>query len=356
VVLKALRKEPSERYPTARELADDLQRFLDNRPILGRRPTPAERLRKLARRHPSLVGAGAVMLVLLSAASLVSALLIRGEQERTRAEQRNAEAAYRRERQRAEEAEARFRLARRSVDEMFRISQEELADRPGLEGPRKRMLWSVLAYYQEFLEQRREEEARADLLETKRRVEKILADLAVLRAASQLYLLCQSGVLDDLRLDDEQRPKVKKFCARVGKEWMESLGEVGRVPPAERGRRAVERARAYEAEVNRLLTPAQQARLWQIGLQAEGPGAFREPEVVAELKLTAEQRDQVRTIEEEALFGWMRGPRPGAPGAQEKSVNERLVAVLTEEQARRWRSLTGEPSKKAISPFPPPPR
>jgi serine/threonine protein kinase len=358
VVLKALRKEPAERYATARELADDLQRFLDNRPILARRPTVVERLRKLARRHPSLVGAAVVVLALLSMGSLLSALLIRGEQGRTRAEQRNAEAAYRRERQRAEEAEARFRLARRSVDEMFRISQEELADRPGLEGLRKRMLWTVLACYQEFLEQRREDaEAQAGLLETKRRVEKILADLAVLRTASQLHLLWQPGVLDDLRLSDEQLPKVKEFRARVGKEWRESLGEVGRVSPAERGRRAVERARAYEAEVNRLLTPAQQARLRQIGLQAEGPGAFREPEVVAELNLTAEQREQVRLIEEEALFGWMKGPRPGTtPGAREKSVNERLVAVLTEEQARRWRAMTGEPLKTAIAPFPPPPR
>jgi serine/threonine protein kinase len=353
VVLKALQKEPSERYPTARALADDLQRFLDNRPVLARRPTVGERLRKLARRHPSLVGAGVVVLVLLCAGSLVSTLLIGSEQERTRAEQQKTEEAYRRERQRAEEAESRFRLARRSVDEMFRISQEELADRPGLEGLRKRVLGTVLAYYQEFLQQRRDDpQALADLLDAKQRVEKILGDLAVLRAATQLYLLCQPAVLDDLGLADQQRPKVKEFCARVGKEWMESLADVGRLPPAERGRRAVARSRAYETEVNRLLTAAQQARLRQIGLQAQGPGAFREVEVVSALNLSVEQRDQIRTIEDEALFGWMRGPRPNTtPGTQEKSVNERLVAVLTQDQVRRWKALTGAPVKFPIAPF-----
>ncbi len=359
-MLKALGKESSERYPTARELADDLQRFLDNRPILARRPTAAERLRKLARRHPSLVGAAAVVLALLSIGSLTSTLLIRNEQGRTRVEQQNAEEAYRRERQRAEEAEARFRLARRSVDEMFRISQEELADRPGLEGLRKRLLWSVLAYYQEFLDQRRDDpEARADLLDAKQRVEKILADLAVLHAASQLYLLCQPSVLDDLGLGDEQRPRVSEFCSRVGKDWMESLADVGRLSPAERGRRALERARTYETEVNRLLTSSQRVRLRQIGLQAEGPGAFGEPEVVAELELTAQQRDRIRTIQDEALFSWMRGPRPSTPGGasrpafgKDKTANECIVAVLTEEQLRRWRAMTGEALKVPITPFP----
>jgi hypothetical protein len=113
------------------------------------------------------------------------------------------------------------------------------------------LLRSDLSYYQEFLDQRRDDpEARADLLDAKLRVEKILADLAVLRAASQLYLLCQPAVLDDLGLAAEQRPRVSEFCARVGKEWRESLADVVRLSLAERGRRALQRARAYETEVN----------------------------------------------------------------------------------------------------------
>src|SRR5262249_5737020 len=297
---------PSERYATAREMAEDLERFLDHRPILARRPTSIERLWKLGRRHPAVVGAGVLVLLLLFAASLVSTFLIRNEQARTSAEQQKTVEAYRRERQRAALAEARFRLARSSVDEMFRISQEELADRPGLERLRRRMLWSVLAYYQEFLEQRRDDpEAQADLLDAKQRVEKVIADLAVLRAASQLYLLCQPAVLDDLRITEEQRPKVKEFCARVGKEWMESLGDGKHMSLAERGRHAIERARTYEAEVQVLLTPEQRVRLHQIGLQAEGAMAFGEPEVVSQLQLTAEQRERIRTIQEDYFLGWM---------------------------------------------------
>ncbi len=183
IVLKAIRKEPSERYASACELADDLQRYLDNRPILARRPGPAERLRKWTRRHPSVVAAGAAMLVFLTVGSLASTAIIRRAQQRTQAAQEAAEAAYLRERQRAEEAESRFRLARRSADELIQVSEDELARRPGTEAIRKRLLTSALAYYQEFIELRRDDaDAQAELRDTKRKVERILADLAVLRA------------------------------------------------------------------------------------------------------------------------------------------------------------------------------
>ncbi len=38
IIIKAMAKDPSGRYATAQELADDLHRFLDDRPILARRP------------------------------------------------------------------------------------------------------------------------------------------------------------------------------------------------------------------------------------------------------------------------------------------------------------------------------
>src|SRR5438552_1753160 len=69
---------------TAGELAADLSRFLENKPILARRATMPERARKWIRRHPSVLAAGIVLLVLLAAGSFIAAWVIRGEKEKTR--------------------------------------------------------------------------------------------------------------------------------------------------------------------------------------------------------------------------------------------------------------------------------
>ena len=288
--------------------------------------------------------------ILLTAASLVSAALIRREQGKT-------EAAYRREHQRADEAEARFRLARRAVDELIRASEEELAHRPGMEGLRRRLLGSALAYYREFIAERRSDpDAQAELRDTTRRVETILADLAVLRAAGELYLLAQPTALDDLKLDEGQRRRVADLSARAGRRWVDAFGDPAHQPaPAERVRIALEQVRANETEMDAILTPLQRARLSQIALQSEGPTAFREPEVVEALGLTPAQRERIRVIEEEARFRQFRDIRTGkASDAAAMATINRIMAVLNPQQARRWGELAGEPIRGPLSVFPMP--
>jgi serine/threonine protein kinase len=63
IVLKAMSKDPAGRYATAQEFADDLGRFLDDRPILARRPGPMERSARWVRRHASALAVAVPMLI-----------------------------------------------------------------------------------------------------------------------------------------------------------------------------------------------------------------------------------------------------------------------------------------------------
>ena len=72
VIEKAIDRNPARRYQTAGALADDLQRFLDGRPIAARRATELERMWMWARRRPALAGLAAALVLCLLAGSVVS--------------------------------------------------------------------------------------------------------------------------------------------------------------------------------------------------------------------------------------------------------------------------------------------
>lgn len=65
IVTKAMAKNQTERYDTAQELADDLKRYLEDRPIRARRPTLVQRAAKWSRRHKPIVWSAAVSTFLL---------------------------------------------------------------------------------------------------------------------------------------------------------------------------------------------------------------------------------------------------------------------------------------------------
>ena len=65
IVLKAIAKEPAQRYASAEAMAEDLRRFLADRPVKARRTSGAERLWRWSRRNPALaVSLSSLFLVL----------------------------------------------------------------------------------------------------------------------------------------------------------------------------------------------------------------------------------------------------------------------------------------------------
>ncbi len=72
ICLKCLEKSPQRRYATALELADDLARFLDHRPIRARPIGRPARAARWCRRNPALAAASALAAACLAAAVGVS--------------------------------------------------------------------------------------------------------------------------------------------------------------------------------------------------------------------------------------------------------------------------------------------
>jgi WD40 repeat protein/tRNA A-37 threonylcarbamoyl transferase component Bud32 len=74
VVLKAIERDPARRYRSAGELAEDLRRFLEDRPIRARRASLGERAGRWCRRNPALAGVTALAAALLIAVAAVSSI------------------------------------------------------------------------------------------------------------------------------------------------------------------------------------------------------------------------------------------------------------------------------------------
>ncbi|GAB5535906.1 MAG: hypothetical protein Rubg2KO_21550 [Rubricoccaceae bacterium] len=96
ICLKALRKDPEQRYRSASELADDLENYLHGRPVWARRPTLRYRASRFIRRNRAPLAVAVSLVVTMLGglgASLWQARLAAVERDRATAEARRSEEA-----------------------------------------------------------------------------------------------------------------------------------------------------------------------------------------------------------------------------------------------------------------------
>lgn len=85
IVLKAIRKEPEQRYASVEQLSEDLGRYLDGFPVVARRGTRRYRAGKFIRRHRFGVAAATTFVVMLmTLGTALSLLSFRLAREKTR--------------------------------------------------------------------------------------------------------------------------------------------------------------------------------------------------------------------------------------------------------------------------------
>jgi tetratricopeptide (TPR) repeat protein/tRNA A-37 threonylcarbamoyl transferase component Bud32 len=147
IVLKAMAPEPEARYAIAQDLADDLRRFVEGRPVLAARPTVRERAARWARRHRAAVATAAVALGLALAGLVVAVALLWNERGKTQTALAQAQAGR-------ERAEQNFQRALGGATNMLM----ELDERPGeppLQGEalRQAVIQQGLRFFRNFIDE-----------------------------------------------------------------------------------------------------------------------------------------------------------------------------------------------------------
>jgi tetratricopeptide (TPR) repeat protein len=118
IVLKALEKDRTRRYETANGLAMDVQRYLNNEPVVARPPSRIYRLQKLVRRNKIVFSAGAIVAMTLVIGLGISTWLFFRERDARREQARlreQAEQSEKRENELREQAEAREKINQAAI-------------------------------------------------------------------------------------------------------------------------------------------------------------------------------------------------------------------------------------------------
>ncbi len=342
IVLKALAKSPSERYASAQEFADDLRRFLEDKPVRATRPSLTDQAIKWSRRHKAVVLSGIILLALTTLGLLGSTVMINR--------------AYKGEILKAKEAEKNLAHARRVVDFLTLISTEELNDNPEFLPVRQKLLNAALEYYQQFIDEHQNDATiREELDASSLRVQQILDVLAAQQEYTQIMLramlLENEAVQKDLRLSPNQKDKIWDMAAQLKDQRRQALTISLKLSANERSDKFKELAASQDKYLTVILKPDQIKRLKQIALQQHGVHAFAETEIATALGLSPDQKIQIRPLLVEAslrqkeINTQVMNPQEAEHKARKITTDTEatILALLTPDQKTTWKEIAGAP-------------
>lgn len=137
ICLKAMAREPADRYATAKDMVVDLERYLADEPVAAWREPISDRVRRWMRRHRPLVASAAVAALVALVVLAVSLVVIQRSYTRELAARR--------------EAQKNLALARGAVDEMLvQVGSDQLVNVPQMEPVRAVLLTKAQRFYKEF--------------------------------------------------------------------------------------------------------------------------------------------------------------------------------------------------------------
>ncbi|MCC9601935.1 protein kinase [Stieleria sp. JC731] len=144
ITLKALAKDPSKRYASASDLADDLNRYLNGEPILARPVNRVERTIRWCRRNPlvaAMASGIAMLLIMVATISLLSTIQLRKHVQR--------------ERDAREEAEEFFSVSLNVIHNMVTsYASDSLEHVPQMQTARRELLNRALSLYERLSQSR----------------------------------------------------------------------------------------------------------------------------------------------------------------------------------------------------------
>ena len=274
IVLKALRKEPERRYASARELAEDIRRHLEGRPVLARPDTAGYRLGKFVRRHRAA-----------SAAALVALVAVVGGLAGSLWQWRRAEAAH-------AEAERRFADVRRLAGSLLFEVHDAIEVLPGSTTARALIVKRGVEYLDSLAASSVDPALRAELAAGYLRLGDVqgrgqaasLGDAAAARESYRKAVRLADGLTAPGGGTVEQQELLARACSRLAEALRESGERVEATVLAGRAVTLLEAALAKDPSRTRLRSSLAARRFdqgaahadvgeWEAALEAYGRSA-----------------------------------------------------------------------------------